>query len=185
MMRSTIMTEKIKRRGILMPESYRPDVLELKKVSDIMSSTQSSIFFVDDSLTIKDVRELALTNDLRYSNMPIVVRKGLSLRGFVDRKLLFESEENAVAPITVIIRKKCYSVYSDNSLDLALEFMLKTKQQVLPVSDRATHEVVGTISERDVLKVFEQRFIEDKRIHQHISIKKKAARALGKMKVVK
>jgi chloride channel protein, CIC family len=168
-----------------MPESYRPDVLELKKVSDIMSPAENSLLVVDDAIPIKDVRDLAIKNNLPYDRKQVIIRTGNTLRGFVDQKLLFESGENSAGPVSVLIKSKCYSVYGDNSLDLALEFMLKTRQQVLPVVDRVTHELIGIVSERDVLKVFEQRFIEDKRIQQHISIRKKAVRALGKMKVVK
>ena len=47
---------------------------------------------------------------------------------------------------------------------------------MLPVIDRETRRVVGLITEWDILKVFERRFIEDKQIHHQILIKRKAIR---------
>ncbi|MDJ1505671.1 CBS domain-containing protein [Xanthocytophaga agilis] len=46
----------------------------------------------------------------------------------------------------------------------------------LPVVERDTKELLGVITEWDILK----RFIEDKHIHQHISIRNKALRLFRK-----
>jgi hypothetical protein len=59
--------------------------------------------------------------------------------------------------------------------------MLRKKQRLLPVIDRATRKLTGVITERDILAVFEQRFNEDNFIHQHISLKQKAKEAAGKI----
>jgi predicted transcriptional regulator len=52
--------------------------------------------------------------------------------------------------------------------------MLKSRQGMLPVVARDTKHLIGVITEWDILRVFERRFIEDKHIQQHISIRSKA-----------
>lgn len=180
MMRSTIMTEKIKRRGIQMPESYRPDVLELRRVFEIMSPVDSRLFPIADNLIVSDLKDLASKEGLQYEGRSIVVMHNNSLLGFVDKKALFENI-NGPRKVTEIINSKCYSVYSDRPLDMALEIMLKKKQHLLPVFDRATRKLTGVVTERDILAVFEQRFNEDRLIHQHISLTQKAKEAAGKI----
>jgi hypothetical protein len=43
MMKSTIMTEKINRRGVITPDSYEPDVIQSMHVSDVMGEDISNI----------------------------------------------------------------------------------------------------------------------------------------------
>jgi CBS domain-containing protein len=70
------------------------------------------------------------------------------------------------------MEEKVFTVYPDNSLELALEIMLKSKQELLPVVTRSTNALVGIVTDWDILNVFEKRFKEDNLIEQHISIKK-------------
>jgi CIC family chloride channel protein len=180
LMRSTIMTEKIKRRGILMPESYRPDMLELRRVFEIMSPIEENISLAEEHLTVKNVRDAASGDGSQYEDRAILVVRENALLGFVAKKDLFD-EKNNDRKITEIINSKCYAVYSDKALSMALELMLRKQQRLLAVIDRETKKMTGVITERDILTVFEQRFIEDKLIHQHISLKQKAREAAGRI----
>jgi len=181
LMRSTIMTEKIKRRGIQMPESYRPDVLELRRVFEIMSPIDSGLFAIAEDAYIRDLKEAASKQGLQYEERPILVVRENALLGFVDKKALFDGSDKGSRKVAELVKGKCYPVYSDKPLDLALELMLRKKQRLLPVIDRATRKLTGVITERDILAVFEQRFNEDNFIHQHISLKQKAKEAAGKI----
>ncbi|HMJ68616.1 MAG TPA: chloride channel protein [Cyclobacteriaceae bacterium] len=174
LMRSTIMTEKIKRRGILMPESYRPDLLEMKRVYEIMSPVDPTLFTVANTLTVTEVKQTVLDEGLQYEGLQMVVVGHNKILGFVDRKKLFVDDVSNHLNITDIMDRHFHTIYADNSLALALEVMLKAKQQVLPVIDRGTHELAGVITERDILNAFEKRFFEDRVIQQHISLPQKA-----------
>jgi len=171
------MTEKIKRRGIRMPESYRPDMLELSKVSEYMSPIDSNLFPVRHDLFVKEARDLALKEGLQYEGRSIIAVSDDALLGFIDKKALFRDDNNTSARITDIINSKVYSVYADKPLDMALELMLRKNQHLLPVIDRTTKKMTGVITERDILTVFEKRFNEDKHIQQHISLRQKAKQA--------
>jgi CBS-domain-containing membrane protein len=75
---------------------------------------------------------------------------------------------------------RVYTIYSDNSLELAVEFMLKTNQDILPVIDRTSKLFIGVITHNDVLKVFEQRFHEQNHIQRHIAMGATTIRAFKK-----
>ena len=92
--------------------------------------------------------------------------------GIIDKRKLYKIEDQSIE-VSVLTEEKMFTVYPDNSLEIALEIMLKSRQSMLPVVDRNTKYLLGVITEWDILKVFEKRFIEDKHIQQHISIRNK------------
>lgn len=175
MMRTTIMTEKIKRRGIQMPENYRPDVLELKTVADISRSTNDgSVMTTSINETVHNLLEYIKHHDSDDIEQKLILVKNENFAiGIIDKRKLYKIEDRSVE-VSVLTEEKMFTVYPDNSLEIALEIMLKSRQSVLPVVDRNTKHLLGVITEWDILKVFEKRFIEDKHIQQHISIRDKA-----------
>jgi chloride channel protein, CIC family len=175
MMRTTIMTEKIKRRGIQMPENYRPDVLELKTVADISRRTDGGgVITTSVNETVHNLLEYIKHHDSDGIEQRLILVKNDNFAiGIVDKRKLYKVEDPSVE-VSVLTEKKMFTVYPDNSLEIALEIMLKSRQSMLPVVDRNTKHLLGVITEWDILKVFEKRFIEDKHIQQHISIKNKA-----------
>lgn len=176
MMRTTIMTEKIKRRGIQMPENYRPDVLELKIVADISRDIDEGITITSSTEKVSELLARIASSDLDDHDQRFVpVVNGEFAIGMVDKKKLYHVR-NTEDRVSSLMEGKMFAVYPDNSLEIALEIMLKSRQSVLPVVERETKQFLGLVTEWDILKVFERRFIEDKRIQQHISIKKKAMR---------
>jgi CBS domain-containing protein len=183
MMRSTIMTEKIRRRGIRMPENYRPDLLELKSVGDIMSDVKESVLTISHETTIREIREYLVKDGFHYNKNFILVMRDKFVAGFLHKRILLESDFDPELVAKYAMNQKLYTVYKDNPLDLALEFMLKTKQEILPVLDRKDQHLIGVITESDILKAFEKRFVEDRHIHQHISIKDKTLEVLKRNKI--
>lgn len=174
MMRTTIMTEKIKRRGIQLPEHYRPDVLTLHVVSDVMRS-------LDRTLPAFDAGERvgAALDSLRSgSHSYVVVTSKAGPVGVLRSKELYDCPDDTIALASYVKHNSLSTIYADNTLDIALEVMLRTKQTVLMVTDRKTRKVSGFVTEWDILKVFEQRFMEDKDIKRHISLKSRAWRMI-------
>jgi CIC family chloride channel protein len=181
MMRTTIMTEKIKRRGIQMPENYRPDMLELKTVSDIIRTLpDESILTISADQPVNDILERIKQSDGRYHEQKFIpVLSGQQAVGIIRKEKLY-SVQGTGTKTGLLMEPNMYTVYADNTLEIALEIMLKSRQSLLPVIDRRSKKVVGAITEWDILKVFERRFIEDKHIQQHISIRSKAMGLINK-----
>jgi chloride channel protein, CIC family len=179
MMRTTIMTEKIKRRGIQLPENYRPDVLELKTVADIYQSTEKVLTTSVDQ-TVNSLRERIRNVDGNHNEQNLILARNDHFAiGLIDKSKLFSVHDTTIA-VSSIVSKKMFTVYPDNSLEVALELMLKSKQSMLPVVERDTKHLVGVITQWDILRVFEKRFIEDNHVQQHISIRRRALRLIGR-----
>gem|GEM_PF-4982313 len=49
-------------------------------------------------------------------------------------------------------------------------FLIKTKQDYIPVLDRQSKTLTGIISGRDILKLYEQRFRDENERTKHISL---------------
>lgn len=177
------MTEKIKRRGITLPDSYHPDLLEVTTVGNIIRKDMN-VPGIRESLTIKELRNWLSDAGLGYNYNTLFVsgKTDNDLLGIIHRSKIIDNKSNEELTLGDLMTRKIYSVYADNTVQLAVEFMLKTGQDVLPVVDRISKNVVGVITQGDVIKVFEQRFHEETHIHKHISMSATARRILRKGK---
>jgi hypothetical protein len=179
LMKTTIMTEKIHRRGIKLPDSYHPDVLEMQSIHDVLSLADN-IATIGSTWTVGQLKDWLKGEGVSYSYNSILIlsNDGKEITGVVDKGRLFKSEQDETASVESIVTRKAYSLYRDNSIQLAVEFILKTGQDILPIEDRKSHQFVGVISARDILRVFEQRFREEYHMEKHISISQQTKRVL-------
>jgi chloride channel protein, CIC family len=180
LMRTTIMTEKIKRRGIQLPEHYRPDVLSLHTVGDVYTEFEDRVLYSYEDNPIGRVRESMQSVNANYI---VILDEKKEPIGFFSYKHIPESVDSH-APVNSLINGACFNtVIREDSLEAALEIILKTGQTGLPVIDKVSKEIIGVISEWDILKVFEKRFIEDRQIKQHISLRRNALKIITRAKV--
>ena len=179
-MRTTIMTEKINRRGIKLPDSYYPDLLEIQCVQDIIAA-ENEVPTIVGSFSIARAKLWLQEKATTYAyNVIIVVDcTGKEMLGIVFKDQLLKHVADDTKSIESIITRKTHSLYSDNSLQLAVEFILKTGQDILPIEDRASGKFVGVVSSKDILKVFEQKLKEDNHKEKHISISRKTKQAFN------
>jgi H+/Cl- antiporter ClcA len=180
LMRGTIMTEKIKRRGVILPESFVPDLLEIKTSADAaVPLSESDARLLDGTMKVKDLRAWLTGEGIHYRyNTLFVGFQDSYLSGTLTKKKLFDPAVDPEAPISAVISRKVYSIYEDNSLKLAVEFLLKTGQNILPVLERSSRRLLGFISEHDLLTAYEQRLHEDRHKSRHISMRKTTLKAL-------
>jgi predicted transcriptional regulator len=180
------MTEKIMRRGVRLPDSYHPDILELQTVADVLPAAKESFPWVRASATIREVRNWLQANGWSYDHRSILIvnEDQKQVLGLVTKAWIFENMNVDDSQPISKVASKAYSIYSDNSLQLAVEFLLKTKQDVLPVIERSSKELTGIISGHDILKAFEQRFHEENYPMRHISMKKSTLEILNSGKKI-
>jgi chloride channel protein, CIC family len=183
LMRGTIMTEKIKRRGVILPEHYVPDLLEINTGADALAGIKDpAVRIFSATSTVGELRNWLLTAGMHYRHNIVFVGNETSLAGTVSRATVFNADVGPDLQLSKVMSPRVYSMYDDNSLQLGVEFMLKTEQNILPVIQRSSRQLLGFISEHDVLKTFEQRFREDRYQHRHISMVRTTMRALSKGK---
>ncbi|MBS1625653.1 MAG: chloride channel protein [Bacteroidetes bacterium] len=161
-MKGTIMTEKINRRGVVTPESFHPDILQNTLVSDIISHTseKNPIILFNINEGIHNVK-LRLIHTSYSFNTLLIEDDAHQIVGTVARSELYNASLSPIAAIGELANTKVYTIYADNTLQLAVHFLLKTKQDILPVVRRDTGEVSGVISTADILRAYERRMQQD------------------------
>lgn len=159
MMRNSIMTEKIARRGVRTPEEYVADSLAQVLVRDVASR---NVVTVQRDHTIGQVRDWLATNAAQTSHQgfPVVDPQG-RLVGLVTRRDLSEASLSADQPVSAALRAPVRFVYDDSTVRQAADHMVNHAIGRLPVVSRERpHRLVGILTRSDVLSVFQHRIRE-------------------------
>ena len=158
LMRNTIMTEKIARRGVHVPVEYAPDFLAAVAVRDAMSKT---LVHLREDQTLEQVRQWmsSRTNGTRHQGFPVLDDAGY-LVGVVTRRHLLDVDEPATKRVRELISRPAIVVYADASLRDAADHMVNHDIGRLPVIDRETRRVVAMITRSDLLAAHRHRLRE-------------------------
>jgi CIC family chloride channel protein len=155
LMRNTIMTEKLARRGVRVPAEYAADYLDRIQVSE--ACTRHVVTLSEDQ-TVDEVHDITAT----HQGFPILDTAGrligvLTRRDFMDRA--------ADTPLRALIKRPPSVVFLDMSLRDAADHMVREDVGRLPVVDRADpNKLVGIITRSDLLKVHAKRLQEERRL---------------------
>lgn len=161
-MRHTIMTEKIARRGVRTPADYVADALDRIYVRDI-ASRMVVVLRGDDSL--KDVRQWLASGKVgsTHQGFPIVDATGVLL-GVLTRRDLLAADAAPEALIRELIHTPPKFAYEDSTARQAADHMARHGIGRLPVlSGRREPKVVGILSRSDIIGCF-RRDIDENRV---------------------
>ncbi len=155
LMRNTIMTEKIERRGVRVPAEYEPDFLDLVAVKD--AATRDVVALPADR-TLQEVRAFLASSEAgtTHQGFPLVNEEG-HVRGVLTRRDLLHTEADASSPIEKLLRRPPVVVYDDVSLREAADHMLRHDVGRLPVISRTGGNLVGILTRADVLGAHRRR----------------------------
>ncbi len=160
LMRNTIMTEKIARRGVRVPEEYAADYLDGVLVRDGHSHNVVSIR-ADDPV---DVARSWLASDApgtRHQGFPVLDAAG-ELVGVITAREIAIAPDPA-APVRSLVKRPPVVVFEDESLREATDRMVEADVGRLPVVKRgASRHVVGMITRSDVVGAHRRRLREDR-----------------------
>jgi H+/Cl- antiporter ClcA len=141
-MRTTINTERLVRRGTLVPDAYTVDPMKLLRVRDVMTPD------VDTVRANAKVSEF-LTDVMAHGSVPVVDDHDHFL-GMLRRSDLIAASPNASADS--MLHKDFPLVYSDDVVhDIALRFVQEGIGRC-PVLNRKTGELEGILTAFDLLK---------------------------------
>ncbi|HSN19661.1 MAG TPA: chloride channel protein [Usitatibacter sp.] len=156
LMRHSIMTEKLARRGTVVRTEYSVDFLAQVRVDDCMSREVVTLRG-DEPLEAVRARLQAGGAGLTHQGFPVLDRSGLLL-GVVTRRDIFAAEHPADLPVRRIVRRSPAVAFSDNTLREAADHMVRERVGRLPVVDRdSPRRVIGIISRSDLLAAHESR----------------------------
>lgn len=176
-MDSTIMTEKISRRGVKTPDSYEPDILEKITVEQVM---EKNGLIISEDNSLDEVIDW-LNNEPEYNdNYFIVSSESGEYKGIVSSSNLFSSIHESGKSIGALIRGKYISVYIDNSLRKVVELMANENIDVVPVLSKTNNNVIGILSYKNIIASYKQSIDEHVKKHPDISLKRRGLKLLVK-----
>lgn len=174
LMKNTIMTEKITRRGVKTPDHYEPDILEGLTVGAIMSKNEIAI---GENNTIGEVREWLEKEQDDESNYFVIVSDDNQFKGIISSSNLFSNHHSPDKAITDLIKRQPASIHEGDTLRLAVEIMAQENMDILPVVS-SQNNLIGILSYKDVLNVYKKDFEDNFQRKSVISLKRNGLKIL-------
>lgn len=168
LMRQSIMTEKIARRGVKVPTEYSADIMDQLWVRDV--ATRNVVTLPADQ-PLEQVRRWIASGaqGSGHTGFPVVDGSGILVGVLTRRDLLRESPGST--PLRDLLRRPPVIVYDDCTLHDALNHLVNHDVGRLPVvrRDRRGH-VVGIITRSNILAAYRRRLDETTRSDPHITL---------------
>jgi CIC family chloride channel protein len=151
LMKRSILTEKIARRGQHITREYGIDPYELTQVSEVMArnvDTLSADLTVPDAVSFMAAGSHRIYPVVDAMNRPVgmlsrAVALQWSVEGGHEQDMISEHISDADLPV----------IYPDQVVARAIDLMLATEQGRLPVIDRSTGALVGLLTRKHLLQV--------------------------------
>jgi CBS domain-containing protein len=150
-MRNTIMTEKIARRGVEVPNEFISDFLANLKISQIASASLTQLA-ADE--TIQSVRDRLSSNQPGYTHQgyPIAGPDGMLL-GVLTLRDFHDVRTTGHTLIGDLIRRPPITLFPDSSLREAANEMIRHDVGRLIIVNRANPRLaIGIITRSDLLR---------------------------------
>lgn len=165
LMRNTIMTEKIARRGVTVPSEYSADLLEGIAV---MSAASREVVTLEAGKTVGSIREWVSSGSAgaAHQGFPVVDESG-RLIGVVTRRSLFDNSVSADQPLRALVRREPIVVTAEARLREAADLMVEHDIGRLPVVGEQG-KVVGFLTRSDLLSAERRRLKESRERKSHL-----------------
>ncbi|HEX6590114.1 MAG TPA: chloride channel protein [Longimicrobiales bacterium] len=154
-MRTSIMTERLARRGVRIRPEYAMDFLQQVTVEEGMARPVISL---DAGRTVASVRDWIRqgSGGATHQAFPVIDEEQRVL-GVITRRDLFARELDDAAAVRDALRRAPVVVYPANTLRDAADQMVRTGVGRLPVIDPETRRLVGIVTRSDLLLAHERR----------------------------
>ena len=174
LMESTIMTEKITRRGVKTPDSYEPDILETISVKQVVN--ENGLVLSEDN-TIGEVRQWLEKETDYNSNYFIIVNTRNEFRGTISSSNLLSNHHAPQKLIGELIKRNNISIGIDNTLRTAVEMMARENIDLLPVVSKENN-IIGIISYKDIISAYKHDIDAHVKKNPMISLKRSGLKML-------
>jgi CIC family chloride channel protein len=170
LMRNTIMTEKIARRGVVVPGEYVSDHWEQVPVR---SAGVREVVTLAASDTLASVRLWLETREpgSRHQGYPVLDDKG-RLTGVVTRRDLLDGSPEGGRRIGDLVKRAPVTITEDRSLREAADFMVREGVGRLPVMAQGRKDLmVGILTRRDLISAHGARLADNHTAVRHIRLR--------------
>ncbi|HXX69269.1 MAG TPA: chloride channel protein [Polyangiaceae bacterium] len=149
LMRSTIMTEKLARRGVRVPSEYAADFLDSVLVKDAMTTEVITIAASD---SVERVRAWLLSKDATAQHQGYPVMDADRIVGVVTRRDVLDDVATGAGPVASLVRRPPIVVSDGSSLREAVDRLVQAGVGRLPVvSEKDGRRLVGIVTRSDLL----------------------------------
>ena len=176
LMESTIMTEKITRRGVKTPDSYEPDILETITVDQVLK--ENGLVLSEDN-SIGEVREWLEKETDYNSNYFIIVSADNEFRGIISSSNLFSNHHETDKVVGDLIKRHNVSISNGSSLRTAVEMMARENIDMLPVVSNENN-IIGILSYKDIISAYRKDMDDHVKKNPMISLKRNSLKMLVK-----
>lgn len=171
-MKRSILTEKLARRGHHITREYSVDVASLTRVSQIMATPVETL---EINMTIGEVIAFFLDPSHRHRAYP-VVDQSMRVFGLISRAHILDligSETPRTSALASIFADRYTSFVSPtDTISFAAMRMMAWQEPRLPVIDPSTEKLVGIISRGDLIKLHWREFEADTIRQAHLPSRK-------------
>jgi CIC family chloride channel protein len=178
MMRHTLMTEKIARRGIRAPVDYVADVLDQILVREVASHAVVTLCADEKLLSVREWLALGAP-ECRHQGFPVLETSG-ALAGVVTRREILDHQATPTSTVRQLLTRPLKFVYDDTTVRQAVEHMANHDIGRLPVVTRtAPPRLVGMLTRSDVVNSFRRHVAANKRSASILSFREAGQRGAG------
>jgi H+/Cl- antiporter ClcA/CBS domain-containing protein len=180
MMRNTIMTEKIARRGVRVPSEYEADLLAQIAVGRACTREVRSLKTSDE---LGEVLRWMNSGRVRaqHQGYPVVDDNG-RVRGVITRRTLLDPDLPGLKRIGELLKRGPIIVFEDHSLRDAADLMVaENVGRLIVVSRDNPEKLTGILTRSDVLAANAKRLHEMRDASRHIRIRQTLKRKFGRV----
>jgi chloride channel protein, CIC family len=168
LLRRSILTEKVARRGYHVSSEYAVDPLELLYARELMQSPE--VVLAADSSILEAPQQLSADPSEKQRLVPVVEPDG-KLVGVLTRLSLAEKIRETHAQgkdvrLRDLIRAAAIEAYGDDPLRVVVYRMAEKGVTRMPVIERGSRKFLGMISLEDLLKARYRHLEEEQRREQ-------------------
>lgn len=159
LMKGSIMTEKIRRRGVSAPDEYTPDMMQLINVSSVIVSAPLTLH---EKMTLTQAQQLleSTISPYYYQYLPVTDDAG-HFKGYLNRESLRGADHT---PVKEFLVPAAPYVYNGDDIHLVTELFSSYPPDILAVLD-GEKKISGIITADAILRTYGERRKADARYH--------------------
>ena len=167
LMRNTIMTEKIARRGVRVPSEYAADYLEQVSVGTVCSRDVATL---QTTQTLAEVRRWLADEsaNTQHRGYPVIDEHG-HVKGMLARRTLLDPQWHYTLALGELVTASPIAVSEGHSLREAADHMVaENVGRMVVVSEEDPRKLVGIITRGDILTAHAKRLREARHSSRHL-----------------
>jgi H+/Cl- antiporter ClcA len=172
-LKRSILTEKVARRGFHLSREYSVDPLEILFVREVM---RSKVVVLSADSTVGEMQQ-SLRADHRQKQrlLPVVDKEGqlvgVLTRGDIRERLEQEGDALLKRPLGELVRKDTVETNPEESLRVVVYRMAEKGFTRMPVVDRSTGKFLGLVALDDLLKARARNLDEERRRERPLTLR--------------